>query len=59
PLFEQLKPGGRIVIPIGQPGAYQELQVVIKDPQTGLARFRSICPVAFVPMTGQIQHPER
>ena len=59
PLFEQLKPGGRIVIPLGQPGSYQELQLVIKDPQTNLPHFRSICPVAFVPMTGQAQQRPR
>ena len=59
PLFAQLKPGGRIVIPIGQPGRYQELQVVTKQRDTGQPRFESICPVAFVPMVGEVQQRRR
>jgi protein-L-isoaspartate(D-aspartate) O-methyltransferase len=59
PLFKQLKPGGRIVIPMGDPGSYQELQVVTRDPKTGLPRHRSVCGVAFVPMTGQVQRRAR
>ena len=59
PLFKQLKPGGRIVIPIGQPGSYQELQVVTKDPDSGLPRFQSISSVVFVPMTGQMRRRSR
>jgi len=59
PLFAQLKPGGRIVIPIGQPGRYQELQVVTKQRDTGQPRFESVCAVAFVPMVGEVQQRRR
>lgn len=50
PLWEQLKPGGRIVIPIG--GAYevQRLVVVTKEAD-GRRRSRTIMPVRFVPLT--------
>ena len=55
-LFEQLKPGGRIVIPIGPTSRAaqaffggQELRVVEKDDQ-GAKREQSALPVAFVPL---------
>jgi protein-L-isoaspartate(D-aspartate) O-methyltransferase len=51
PLLEQLKVGGRIVIPVG--GAYQELKVVMRT-EHGL-RVRTVIPVRFVPMTGRAQ----
>jgi protein-L-isoaspartate(D-aspartate) O-methyltransferase len=51
PLLEQLKPGGRMVIPVGV--FYQELKVVTRVGD----RFeeRDVIPVRFVPMTGEIQ----
>lgn len=52
PLFEQLAPGGRMVIPIGRQGAYQKLDVITKDPITSAPRYQTICGVSFVPMTG-------
>lgn len=45
-LIEQLKEGGRMVIPVGE--VFQELKVVIKD--NGKAREKDIIPVRFVPM---------
>jgi protein-L-isoaspartate(D-aspartate) O-methyltransferase len=54
PLWEQLKPGGRIVVPIGGPFEVQRLVVLTKTPQ-GLRRSKSIIPVAFVPMTGEME----
>jgi protein-L-isoaspartate(D-aspartate) O-methyltransferase len=51
PLIEQLKPGGRMVIPIGLPYMPQELMVVEKD-EEGETRTRSVLGVAFVPLTG-------
>ncbi len=48
PLIEQLKPGARLVIPVGQAG-FQSLQVVTLDDQERI-QTREILPVAFVPM---------
>ena len=45
-LIEQLKDGGRLVIPVG--GFYQELKVIEKD--NGKVSTESIIPVRFVPM---------
>lgn len=51
PLWEQLKPGGRIVIPIGGQHEVQRLIVVTKT-QEGKRHSRTVLPVRFVPMTG-------
>ena len=48
-LIEQLKPGGRLVIPVGQPYMHQELMLVTKDEQ-GKTQVQSMLGVAFVPM---------
>ncbi|TRZ55711.1 MAG: protein-L-isoaspartate(D-aspartate) O-methyltransferase [Rhodocyclaceae bacterium] len=50
PLFAQLKPGARLVIPIGVPHGSQELMLVEKSAE-GLLSSRSVLPVAFVPLT--------
>jgi protein-L-isoaspartate(D-aspartate) O-methyltransferase len=50
PLLEQLKPGGRIVIPIGGPFSAQQLMLVEKKP--GGVTTRQLLPVQFVPFTG-------
>jgi len=50
PLWDQLKPGGRIVIPIGQPDSIQSLEVISKTVD-GQRERRMIIPVRFVPMT--------
>ncbi|MBN1345101.1 MAG: protein-L-isoaspartate O-methyltransferase, partial [Phycisphaerae bacterium] len=55
PLYQQLAPGGRIVIPLGQPGMYQQLKIVTKDAKTSQPRYQTICGVAFVPMTGRMR----
>jgi len=49
PLIEQLKPGGRLVIPVGQPFMYQQLILVEKD-KAGGVHSRDILGVAFVPL---------
>jgi protein-L-isoaspartate(D-aspartate) O-methyltransferase len=49
PLVDQLAPGGRLVIPVGDWD--QRLLVVEKAADGSLTR-RSVAPVAFVPMTG-------
>lgn len=49
PLLEQLKPGGRLVVPVGPTYATQQLQVVEKD-AAGKLRTRNVTPVRFVPL---------
>lgn len=51
PLVEQLKPGKRLVIPVGEPLSYQKLYVVEKDSQ-GEIHSTEILGVAFVPLVG-------
>jgi len=48
-LVEQLRPGGRLVIPVGQPYCHQDLMLVEKD-ATGEIHTRNFLGVAFVPM---------
>ena len=50
PLIEQLKPGGRMVIPIGGSFASQYLMLVEKLPDGGVTT-RQLLPVQFVPFT--------
>lgn len=50
PLIEQLKPGGRMVIPVGAPLQSQTLLLVEKT-DDGKVRQKSILPVVFVPFT--------
>lgn len=51
PLLEQLKCGGRMVIPVGMPYGRQNLSVIDKDEQGSVAT-TEVLPVAFVPLTG-------
>jgi protein-L-isoaspartate(D-aspartate) O-methyltransferase len=49
PLIEQLKEGGRMVVPVG---AYaQELKKIVK--RSGKIETTDVIPVVFVPMTGE------
>lgn len=48
-LLEQLKPGGRMVIPLGLPGMHQDLVLVTSNRQ-GETKMRNILGVAFVPL---------
>ncbi|HSI95658.1 MAG: protein-L-isoaspartate(D-aspartate) O-methyltransferase [Methylophilaceae bacterium] len=52
PLLDQLKPGGRMIIPLGQAYATQELLLIIKDEQGAVHR-HEVLPVRFVPLTGE------
>ena len=52
PLVRQLKPGGRMVIPVGSRFQTQQLLLVIKD-EEDTVRTRQILPVRFVPLTGK------
>jgi protein-L-isoaspartate(D-aspartate) O-methyltransferase len=51
PLVQQLKKGGRMIIPVGSRFQTQYLTLVEKDMQ-GAISTRQILPVAFVPFTG-------
>lgn len=48
-LVDQLKPGGRMVIPVGQPHFHQELMLVEKDEENEI-KTTSVLGVAFVPL---------
>ncbi|MCC7274003.1 MAG: protein-L-isoaspartate O-methyltransferase [Alphaproteobacteria bacterium] len=50
PIWRQLKPGGRLVMPLGGPGA-QDLVRIVKQPD-GSARRRSLLEVRFAPFQG-------
>jgi len=52
PLLEQLKPGGRLVIPIGREYSIQALMFIKKNQDGGIIQ-REILPVGFVPLTGE------
>jgi protein-L-isoaspartate(D-aspartate) O-methyltransferase len=54
-LAEQLKPGGRMAIPVGLPYSHQELLLVTKDAQ-GKTHTSSVLGVAFVPLVGGAAH---
>ena len=54
PLVRQLKPGGKMVIPVGGVYETQHLVVISKD-EEGKIKTRSVLPVRFVPMTGRVQ----
>ena len=56
PLLAQVKPGGRIVLPVGE--VWQDLQVLTKRPDGTFDR-QNVLPVRFVPMTGEAQHVHR
>ena len=49
PLVAQLKPGGRMVIPVGPVSDVQDLILIEKD-ASGHATSKSVIPVRFVPM---------
>jgi protein-L-isoaspartate(D-aspartate) O-methyltransferase len=50
-LIEQLRPGGRMVVPVGPRHGDQELILLAKDAAGKVTR-RRILPVAFVPLVG-------
>lgn len=52
PLIEQLAPGGRLVLPVGE--TYQEL-IVVEKSADGSVTQRRVLPVRFVPMTGEAE----
>ena len=54
PLLDQLAEGGRLVLPVGEEGGAQDLLVITRKADGTFDR-RTIAPVAFVPMTGQVR----
>ena len=52
PLIDQLSPGGRLVMPLGDPGWVQELVKVTKGPGDKLVR-ENLGGVRFVPLIGE------
>jgi len=57
PLLAQLKPGGRMILPVTGEVGLQYLILIVKDAEGRLDQ-RKVMPVRFVPMTGQVQKPE-
>ncbi len=58
-LFKQLKPGGRMLIPIGQPFKRGQLLYVYTKDEDGKVRSRKDVGVFFIPMTGaMMNHPK-
>ena len=53
PLIEQLKPNGKMILPLGSPYGSQTLVLITKDDK-GKVYSRHLLPVRFVPMLGQI-----
>lgn len=51
-LVEQLKPGGRLVMPVGDPGWVQKLVMVTKD-ESGSLQQSDLGAVRFVPLIGE------
>ena len=56
PLLDQVKVGGRVVLPVGE--VWQDLLVLTKRPD-GTFEKRKVLPVRFVPMTGEAQRGGR
>jgi protein-L-isoaspartate(D-aspartate) O-methyltransferase len=56
PLIDQLKEGGRMIIPVGGGLGYQQLYLLEK--KNGKLQRRAVLPVRFVPMTGEAQKPK-
>ncbi len=55
-LFKQLKPGGRMLIPIGQPFKRGQLLYVYTKDQEGKVHSRKDVGVFFIPMTGAMMN---
>jgi protein-L-isoaspartate(D-aspartate) O-methyltransferase len=52
PLLAQVAPGGRIVMPVGEPGVVQELIKVTKQ-EDGIVKQENLGAVRFVPLIGE------
>jgi protein-L-isoaspartate(D-aspartate) O-methyltransferase len=56
-LLGQLRPGGRMVIPVGSQRSGQELLRITRIRGGGIPRVEHLLPVRFVPMTGEALGP--
>ncbi len=56
PLIDQLKEGGRMMIPVGQVTAIQKLYLLEK--RDGKIEKKAVLDVRFVPMTGTSENPQ-
>jgi protein-L-isoaspartate(D-aspartate) O-methyltransferase len=56
-LVDQLKDGGRMIIPVGPARAHQDLIILRK--RGGRVEKQNVLPVLFVPMTGERSRPGR
>ncbi len=56
PLIDQLKVGGRMIIPVGS--IYQELLLITKEDERRVKE-EAVLPVRFVPMTGEAERRPR
>lgn len=54
PLLDQLKPGGRMVIPLGK-GFWDEQLVLVTKAKNGRVRQKALGPVMFVDFTGKVR----
>ena len=54
PLVEQIKEGGRIIIPVGPTG---DQTLYLLEKKNGRLEQRNVLPVSFVPMTGEASLP--
>ena len=58
PLIEQLKPNGKMILPLGSPFGVQTLVLVTKDDKD-VVRSKRLLPVRFVPMLGRVTETEQ
>ncbi len=58
PLFEQLKTGGRLIVPIGQPFKHGQILYVYTKDSEGKMHSRKDVGVFFIPMTGEAMKPK-
>jgi len=57
PLIEQLKDGGKLIMPLAAPGGFQALTIITRTGDD--IKSRVITGVRFVPMTGKTMSPAR
>ena len=54
PLIDQLKEGGRMIIPVG---GFGDQELYLLEKKNGQLQRRAVLPVRFVPMVGEAQKP--